>query len=121
MRSVASAAHARFVELGCSSYVKTIYIGYDIEGAMVGALYAHGDHVEVALALPEDAHGELLADASHLTWRTLPVAAVLRKKSDLRAFASLALQACERIRSESHTVMRDNEYFISRRSGRLAK
>ena len=46
--------HELFLEAGCKSYVKTIYIGYDIDGEMVAALYGHADHVEVALALAED-------------------------------------------------------------------
>jgi hypothetical protein len=115
MRQLAMATHEALVALGCSSYVKTIYIGYDLEGEMVAALYAHGDHVEVALALSEAAEGELLVDADHLTWRTLPVAAVLRRKADLGPFKALAAQACDRVRTSSHEVMRDNDFFIRRR------
>lgn len=115
MRQLATATHEALVDLGCSSYVKTIYIGYDLDGEMVAALYAHSDHVEVALALPEDAVGALLVDAAHLTWRTLPVAAVLRRKADLAAFKTLAAQACDRVRTSSHEVMRDNDFFIRRR------
>jgi hypothetical protein len=118
MRSLATAAHETLVALGCSSYVKTIYIGYDIEGTMVAALYAHADHIEVALALPEDAEGQLLVDAGHLTWRTLPVAAVLRHKRDLPGFRQLVAQACERVQNSSHLVMRDNDYFVRRKAGR---
>jgi hypothetical protein len=88
-----------------------IYIGYDIDGEMVAALYGHIDHVEIALALPEDAEGDLLIDASHLTWRTLPVAALVRNMDDLAPFKQLALDAVGRVRTASHTVNRDNDFF----------
>ena len=78
VRKLASASNQVLIGQGCAAYVKTIYIGYDIDGEMVAALYAHADHLEVALALPEDAEGDLIVDASHLTWRTLPVAATIR-------------------------------------------
>ena len=38
VKPLAVAAHEAFVAEGCSSYVKTIYIGYDIGGEMVAAL-----------------------------------------------------------------------------------
>jgi hypothetical protein len=104
------------------SYVKTIYIGYDIGGEMVAALYAHADHVEVALALPEDAEGELLVDASHLTWRTLPVAAILKSEADVEQFSKLVSEAVERVADQTHDVKRDNDFFIrSRRERRLGR
>jgi len=59
---------ALFESEGCASYVKTIYVGYDIGGEMVAALYGHVDHVELALALDEDHPADGLIDASHLTW-----------------------------------------------------
>jgi hypothetical protein len=121
MRELASAAHDIFIESGCSSYVKTIYVGYDIAGEMVAALYGHADHVEVALALPEDADGSLLVDASHLTWRTLPVAAILRDAGDLDQFRQLASLAASRIRSDAHSVLRDNDFFIRSKRDRGAR
>ncbi|MCX6539976.1 MAG: hypothetical protein NTX77_00005, partial [Actinobacteria bacterium] len=36
--------------------------------------------------LPEDAEGDLLVDASHLTWRTLPVAAIVRSSGSIDDF-----------------------------------
>ena len=36
-RSLATSAHDVLVSLGCSSYVKTIYIGYDIGGGAIAA------------------------------------------------------------------------------------
>ncbi len=49
VRQLAAASHQRFVVEGCSSYVKTTYIGYDFGGDMVAALYGHADHVEIRL------------------------------------------------------------------------
>jgi len=118
-RKLALAAHSVLDEQGCLSYVKTIYIGYEIDGRMVAALYAHTDHLEVALALPEDAEGALLIDATHLTWKTLPVALVVGSIDDLVEFKSLASLAAERVRSQSHDVERDNDYFIKARRARI--
>ena len=117
-RSLAVVAHEAFASEGCSSYVKTIYIGYDIDGEMVAALYGHADHVEVALALPEDAAGDLLVDASHLTWRTLPVAAIIRSGDDIVDATSLIAFACRRVRDREHAVERDNDFFIRSRRER---
>ena len=118
VRTLASNLHDVLLSLGCVSYVKTIYIGYDIGGEMVAALYGHSDYVEIALALPEDADGDLLIDASHLTWRTLPVAAIVRNTSDVLAFTQLASAAVERVRTASHTVNRDNDFFMKSRRER---
>ena len=118
MRPIAGAIHEAMISLGCVSYVKTIYIGYDIDGEMVAALYGHTGHVEIALALPEDAEGDLLVDASHLTWRTLPLAAIVRSLDDVEDFRRLAEVAAERVRSAAHTVNRDNEYFKTRENRR---
>jgi hypothetical protein len=118
VRPLASDLHDVLMKLGCVSYVKTIYIGYDIAGEMVAALYGRSDHVEIALALPEDADGDLLIDASHLTWRTLPVAAVVRNTTDVQPFTELASAAVERVRTASHTVNRDNDFFIKSRRER---
>lgn len=120
VRKLALAAHRVQDAEGCASYVKTIYIGYEIGGEMVAALYAHTDHLEVALALPEDAEGASLIDATHLTWKTLPVAAVIRSPDDLSEFTLLASNAAARVRSQSHDVERDNDYFIKARRERNA-
>lgn len=118
---LASDAHAVLIAQGCASYVKTIYVGYDVNGEMAAALYAHNDHVEVALALPEDRKGDLLVDASHLTWRTLPVAAILRSSEDLEQFTALVVEAVKRVREQSHDVNRDNEFFIKSRRERQGR
>jgi hypothetical protein len=111
-------AHRHLIDQGCKSYVKTIYIGYDFNGEMVAALYGHVDYVEVAIALPESYESSILIDASHLTWRTLPVAAVLKKKTDVASFALLVKAACEGVISGSHSVMRDNDFFRKSRRER---
>jgi hypothetical protein len=121
VRPLAAALHEVLLRLGCVSYVKTIYIGYDIDGEMVAALYGRSDHLEIALALPEDAEGDLLIDASHLTWRTLPVAAIVRTKDELDQFSSLAGAAVERVRTSSHTVHRDNDFFMKSRRERRGR
>jgi hypothetical protein len=118
MRPVAGAIHEVLISFGCVSYVKTIYIGYDIDGEMVAALYGHTGHVEIALALPEDAEGDLLVDASHLTWRTLPLAAIVRSLDEVDDFKQLAQVAAERVRTAAHTVNRDNDYFKTRENRR---
>lgn len=119
VRDLAAAAHQVLISEGCASYVKTIYVGYDIDGEMVAALYGHSDRVEIALALPEDAEDRLLIDASHLTWRTLPVAAVVRTMNDLAGLQALLAQSGERVRMGQHLVARDNDYFIRSKRDRL--
>lgn len=71
-----------------------------------------------AIALPEDAEGDLLVDASHLALRTLPVAAVVRSTADLGPFAALADSAVERVRSQKHHVHRKNEVLVRSRRER---
>jgi hypothetical protein len=118
---IALEAHNNLIAQGCSSYVKTIYIGYDLDGVMVAALYGHTEYVEIALALEESHKSSILIDATHLTWRTLPVAAVVRTKSDLREFSQLAKAACGNIKTGGHTVNRDNEFFAAAKRERQEK
>ncbi len=112
IRELATQAHRQLIDQGCTSYVKTIYIGYDFNGEMVAALYGHVDYVEVAMALSENCDSPILIDASHLTWRTLPVAAVIKSKNDLKSFSTLVKAACEGVLNGSHTVLRDNDFFV---------
>jgi hypothetical protein len=118
MKPLATAANRLLVKAGLLAYVKTIYVGYELNGEMVAALYGHADNVEVALALEINHPSQLLVDASHLTWRTLPVSAILRTKADLTEFEDLVNESCERIRKGSHDVMRDNDFFIKSRNER---
>ena len=110
--------HVVLLAQGCDSYVKTIYIGYEISGEMVAALYAHADHIELALAVAEDHPNMVLKDASHLTWRTLPLALEIRSTEDLVLADELIEEACARIRGGSHDVERDNDHFIRSRQAR---
>jgi hypothetical protein len=118
---IASEAHQILIDSGCSSYVKTIYIGYDFNGEMVAALYGHSEYVEVAIALSERYESPVLIDASHLTWRTLPVAAVLKSKADIKMFAPLVKEACKGVLSGEHTVLRDNDFFAAAKRERQEK
>lgn len=113
--------HDMFLVAGCNSYVKTIYIGYDIDGEMVAALYGHADHVEVALALAEDHPSGELIDASHLTWKTLPVAAVGHSAVEVEKFQPLIDEACARVRAGQHDVNRDNDFFMKARRERRGR
>jgi hypothetical protein len=113
--------HEMFLAAGCSSYVKTIYIGYDIDGEMVAALYGHADHVEVALALAEDHPSRQLIDASHLTWKTLPVAAIGHDVAEVQKMAGLVVEACDRVRAGLHNVNRDNDFFMKARRERRGR
>lgn len=122
MRRLGLQAHEVLAATGAVSYVKTIYVGYEINGEMIAALYPRADHLEIALALPEDAESRLLVDASHLTWRTLPVAAIVATADDVSALSGLAAAAAERVRTANHDVLRDNEFFArSRRERRLGR
>ncbi len=115
MQPVARAVHEALTTLGCSSYVKTIYVGYDIGGEMVAAAYGHSDHVEVALAVAEDHPDSRFVDASHLTWRTLPLSLHFKTISDVKKAEGLLEEACERVRQQSHDVHRDNDFFVGRK------
>lgn len=118
VRKVLIALHDAMTELGCASYVKTIYIGYEINGEMTAAAYAHADHVEIALAVADDHPDSRLEDATHLTWRTLPLCLQLRTATDVKSAAELLREACERVANRSHDVHRDNDYFVGRKRGR---
>jgi hypothetical protein len=121
VRNIALSAHAELLKEGCSSYVKTIYVGYDFNGEMVAALYGHSEYIEVAIALAESYESPVLIDASHLTWRTLPVAAVLKSKADIKMFAPLVKEACKGVLSGEHTVLRDNDFFAAAKRERQEK
>ena len=113
--------HEMFLAAGCNSYVKTIYIGSDLDGEMVAALYGHTDHVEVALALAEDHPSSQLIDASHLTWKTLPVAAIGQDAAEVEKMAVLVVEACDRVRAGLHTVNRDNDFFVKAKRERRGR
>ena len=109
--ALATNLHKLFLKHGCVSYVKTIYIGYDIDGVMVAALYCHENRVELAIALEENHRSKLLIDATHLTWRTMPVAVVIQSKDDLSEAAELIIEATGRVKTGQNTVNRSSEFF----------
>lgn len=102
-------------EFGGVSYVKTIYIGFEINGQMVAAAYPHPDRLEVALPLPADHAATSFIDATHLTWRTMPVAYQLREARQIPELLALAREGAERVRSGLHDVNLSNEHFMARR------
>ena len=118
IRKMISKIVDEFQKQGCQAYVKTIYIGFEIEGEMVAALYAHKEHAEIALALDEDHVDHRLKDATHLTWRTLPLCLELSGISEVNASAGLFEEACSRVRNSTHKVMRDNEFFTAAKASR---
>ena len=95
--------------------VKTIYISYMLEDQMVAAIYPRSQEIEIALALPEDHPSPLLRDATHLTWRTLPVSTVVVDSEGARSILGLIEEASLRVASGTHHVHRDNEHFAARR------
>ena len=117
-RSFANRLLKCFLQQGCISYVKTIYIGYEIDGKMVAALYRHEDRVEVALALDENRISEILIDATHLTWRTMPVAAIVKSENDLEESLPLVEEAANRVRNGKNTLSRSNEFFAKAKEER---
>ena len=110
--------HGELVELGCSSYVKTIYIGYEVDGQMVAAAYPMPTAVEVALAIAEDRVHRLLRGASHLTWRTMPLLASITRPADVLEVRPLLIQAVNGVMSGTHTLSRDNEFFMRAKKSR---
>lgn len=112
VRAVTETLYDALVDLGCTAYVKTIYIGFEHGGELVAAMYPYGQRVEIALALPEDYANPLLIDATHLTWKTMPVAAVVRTATDAKQVLPMLREAFERVTSGQHDVELPNERFI---------
>lgn len=99
---------------GCSAYVKTIYVGYTLGGAMVAAVYPTSAVTELALALPEDVEGADLVDATHLTWPTMPLALRIVADAQLPQAVDLVARAAERVASGQHDVSRPPDFFSAR-------
>lgn len=113
-REILKGLLAEFDSLGCASYVKTIYIGFEFDGEMVAAAYPFARLVEVALALPEDHPSDLLGDATHLTWKTMPVLLQLTSFEDVSASRDLLSEAFSRVKSGTHAVALPNDRFKER-------
>jgi hypothetical protein len=118
LRGIAAILHQYLLSIATTDYVKTVYIGYDFNGEMLAALYRNTTAIEVALPLPEFSRGPLLMDASHLTWRTLPVMIHVTKTDQLAAAKNLIDEAFLRLESGIHEVDRTPEFFKARKKGR---
>ena len=98
--------------------VKTIYVSYTDTGRNLVAA-VHPDPVtstiEMALSLPPDYENELTYDATHLKWRTLPLAIRLAPDDKLTSEIMGLIQAA--IEYAPSSVPRPSEDFehISRR------
>lgn len=102
-------------ERGARAYVKTQYVGFDLGGELVAAAHPRdGEVIELALALPEDYDDNRLIDASHLKWRTLPVAVRIRSEDDFAQVHDLIGRALDRVAAREHDVALDNTRFASR-------
>jgi len=101
-------------EFGSKLYVKTIYVGVEINGAMVAALYPAADRVDIALALEEEHPSAMLEDATHLTWPSLPVLVSVGAETDQAQVLALIREAAIRIVNSEHHVSRSPEYLQSR-------
>ena len=100
---------------GCDPYVKTIYVGFSLDGEMVAAIYPHHDRLEIAMALPENIEGSEFKDATHLTWPTMPVAVEVRSADDTELVLGHLREAFRRVVTCEHDVRRPNEHFRGRR------
>ena len=110
-----------FEKQTCSSYVKTIYMGFDIDKEMVAAVYPHSNYIDIALALEEDHPDSALKDASHLTWRTLPVSLEVSTLNEIDQNIGLLHEACKRVQDGMANKPRDNEFFRKARRERREK
>lgn len=118
LRSLALELHNHLAKESVVDYVKTIYVGYEFQGEMFAALYRNTGAIEVALPLSENDAGPLIMDASHLTWRTLPLMIHVTHSSQLPEAFAVIDRAFDRLKSGLHHVHRSNEYFIARKRGR---
>lgn len=106
--------HEALVKLGCTAYASTIYMGYEQAGTIVAAVYPHRESVEIALALPEDHPSALLKDATHLTWRTMPVAVEVTFPTDFVYVLGLLEEASGRVARGENQVELPIERFMYR-------
>ncbi len=98
--------------------VKTIYVSYtDTDRNLVAAVHPDPttSTIEIALSLPPDTKAELTYDATHLKWRTLPLAVRLGPDDELTSEIMSLIQTA--IEYAPSSVPRPSEDFehISRR------
>ena len=99
----------------CFPDVKTINLTFTRGEDLVASAHIGSNYLELALALPEDHPSPLLEDASHLTWRTLPVMVDITKKTNPKQVLHLTKEAAERIVNGEHDINRSIEYFAKKR------
>jgi hypothetical protein len=108
--------------LKCHPSMKTIYVSFSLKGDMVASAHPqHGQAIELALALPVEHKSELLYDASHLKWRTLPVAVKLTTPASLKGALPLMEEAARRVRTGEHSVSISNQRFAAKTGGPILK
>lgn len=92
--------------------VKTIYVSYtDTDRNLVAAVHPDPTThtLEIALSLPPDHKSELTYDATHLKWRTLPLALRLGPDDELTAEVEGIIKAA--IEYAPSSVPRPSEDF----------
>lgn len=99
---------------GCEPDVKTLYISFTKDASLVASAHIGGKQIELALALSEDHPSGLLEDASHLTWRTLPVCICLDANSSHKDALNLVREALDRVMSGEHDIDRPSDFFAVR-------
>jgi hypothetical protein len=105
-------------ECGLSPDVKTIYVSYtDEDRNLVAAVHPDPTSrtIEIALSIPGDNESDLTYDATHLKWRTLPLAIRLGPDDQVTDEVQALLEAA--ISNAPSSVPRPSEDFekISRR------
>ena len=115
VRALLRSIDLAFTAYGCTSYAKTIYLGFELNQEMIAAAYPLTESVDLALALPEDHPSPLLKDATHLTWKTMPVLLRLDPNDELGAVEPLLREAFDGVAQGRHAVNRPNEHFAARR------
>ena len=68
----------------------------------------------IALALSEENEDRRLLDATHLTWRSMPVLVSLRSSSEFDEAKGLLREAVERVKAGAHHVALSDETFRNR-------
>ena len=114
VQEVIQEVYTLLVGVGCDPDVKTRYISFTRNSCLVGSAHVSGKQIELALALPEDHPSDLIEDASHLTWRTLPVCLRLTASTDRQEVLDLVREALARVVRGEHTINRPAEFFGSR-------
>ena len=107
-------------DLGLTRDVKTIYVSYTSKAEqLVAAVHPNplDNSIEVALSIPLDHEDPRLYDATHLKWRTLPVALRLKPTSKVTAPVMKLFQFAVEI-VESITPKPPEDFFGHRRRGR---